>query len=139
MTMKRILALAAAVALTGAVAAPAAADGHLTNHIVYSGQGWADGEPEEVTCDDETTGYLLWVLAGSSASEVVVHVDGSPVGYMDKKGNGNGAFKLVTDYFDPTDAHIVVHYDGAARNAQFVISHGCPGEPYDPYDPYDPS
>ena len=124
--MKRVLAAAAAVALTGLVAAPAIADNTLPNSVTYSGQGWYMGAPEEEDCEDGPG--LLWVLAGSKASEAYVYADGSLVGEMTKTGNGNGgAYKLFTPYFDPTGIEIVAYYDGAARNAQFVISHGCEG------------
>ena len=129
----RLAGLAAAfgIAAAGAIGVgTASADGHLVNEVVYSGQGLDDdGNIEEEICDGED-GYVLFVLAGTKASEA--ELDGVT---MDKSGKGNGgAFKLevpfelapdetLLDYFEGT----VAAYDGDARNAQLVISHGCPG------------
>ena len=118
----------AAVSLIASAPASAA---HLVNSVVYSGQGLdGDGNIEEVICDDDNTPYVLFVLAGTKASEA--SISGSVAGTMNKSGKGNGgAFKYEAGIGgDLTEliGQVTASYDGPARNAQLVISHGCPGD-----------
>lgn len=133
---RRLASIGAVLGLTAVslmASAPASAD-HV-NSVVYSGQGLdGGGNIEEVICDDDNTPYVLFVLAGTKAS--AAHLDGDVVGSMTKSGGGNGgAYKLTAgiggDLTDLID-NVTAYYDGPARNAQLVISHGCPGDDLPP-------
>lgn len=107
------------------------------NSVVYSGQGLvADGfggydlqtEICGVANGAEVDGpYLLWVLTASSATAADIT---GPWGTaaMTRNGNGNGAYKFVSHWYDPSTlapGGVVATYNGRPKNAQLVISHGC--------------
>jgi len=69
--------------------------------------------------------YLLWVLTatGSKNAEIT-----GPWGTVAITKYGNGTFKYISAWYDPDDLvafGVFATYDGKAKNAQLVISHGC--------------
>lgn len=115
-------------------AGSAFAVGPYANSVTYSGQGLiADGfggfdlvtELCGVANGAEVDGaYLLWVLTATSASKADIT---GPWGTADMTKFGNGAFKYVSAWFDPSTlpGNVTATYDGRAKNAQLTISHGC--------------
>jgi hypothetical protein len=124
MNKHRIGALFAALALTLTFAGTAFA-GELT----WTGQGVTDGQVNTENCDDVDPGELLWIFTDGDATDVFVTVDGNTVGTAVDKG---GSWHITTPWLDPLDPNeyeVVVHFTGGdAKNPQFVLSHGCPGE-----------
>jgi hypothetical protein len=68
--------------------------------------------------------YILWVLTASGAKKADIT---GPWGTAQMIKSGNGTFKYVSGWFDPIGlpGNIVATYDGKAKNAQLVVSHGC--------------
>jgi hypothetical protein len=104
------------------------------NSVTYSGQGLsADGfggydlqtELCGVANGAEVDGpYLLWILTATRANNADIT---GPWGTAAMTKTGNGVFKYVSGWYDPSTLPGIVTatYDGAPRNAQLVISHGC--------------
>jgi hypothetical protein len=80
--------------------------------------------------------YLLWVLTATGANNAditfdanVKNADGNVVGLVmyPMAKTGNGTFKYISGWYDPTTlpSNVSATYDGKAKNAQLVISHGC--------------
>lgn len=105
------------------------------NVVTYSGQGLiADGfggyDLETELCGIENGAevdgpYLLWVLTATKSKNADITGPWGTVA-MTKTGN-NGTFKYVSEWYDPgtLPGNVYATYDGAAKNAQLVISHGC--------------
>lgn len=121
-----MLALALALAASGAFA--------YANSVTYSGQGLiADGfggyDLRTEICGVENGAdvdgpYLLWVLTATGSSNADIT---GPWGTVAMNKTGNGAFKYVSAWYDPSTlpGNVTATYDGKAKNAQLVISHGC--------------
>jgi hypothetical protein len=137
--MKTYLAAAAAAlmmtACGGSGGGLAVNESALTNSVTYSGQGLiADGfggydlvtEICGVANGADVDGpYLLWVLTATGAQNAdITGPWGGPVA-MTK--TGNGTFKYISGWYDPSTlpGNVTATYDGRAKNAQLVISHGC--------------
>ena len=119
---------AAVLALPGAAMAYA-------NSVVFTGQGLiADGfggydlqnELCGVANGAQAEGpYLLFVLTATGAKNADIT---GPWGTAAMTKTGNGTFKFVSNYYDPSlldENDVSATYDGKAKNAQLVISHGC--------------
>jgi hypothetical protein len=105
------------------------------NSVTFRGQGFiADGfggydlrtELCGVANGAEVDGpYLLWVLTATGAKNADIT---GPWGTAAMTKFGNGTFKYVSAWYDP-DAlvafPVTATYDGKAKNAQLVVSHGC--------------
>lgn len=121
-----MLALALALAASGAFA--------YANSVTYSGQGLiADGfggyDLRTEICGVENGAdvdgpYLLWVLTATASSNADIT---GPWGTVAMSKTGNGTFKYVSAWYDPSTlpGNVTATYDGKAKNAQLVISHGC--------------
>lgn len=120
-------ALAAGVAFMSAAWAYA-------NSVTFSGQGLiGDGfggydvrtELCGIANGAEAEGpYLLWVLtSGKSANADIT----GPWGTAQMTKIGNGTFKYVSGWYDPSTlpGNVTATYDGAMKNPQLVVSHGC--------------
>jgi hypothetical protein len=105
----------------------------FSNSASYVGNGLTrEGNAWELTTERcgiangaEVEGpYLLWVLtaSGSSAAEIT-----GPWGTADMIQSGNGTFKYVSAWYDPTTlpGHVSAVFNGRPKNAQLVVSHGC--------------
>ena len=104
------------------------------NSVTYRGQGLtADGfggyDLQNELCGVENGAeadgpYLLWILTANKASSADIT---GPWGTAAMTKTANGAFKYVSDWYDPSTlpGNVTATYDGAAKNAQLVISHGC--------------
>ena len=116
--------------LTGVIPALAYA-----NSVTFTGQGFIpDGfggydlrtELCGVANGAEVDGpYLLWVLTATGAKNADIT---GPWGTAAMTKFGNGTFKYVSDWYDPDDLvafPVSATYDGKAKNAQLVVSHGC--------------
>jgi hypothetical protein len=116
------------VALAGGVAFAYA------NQVTYSGQGLiGDGfggyDLRTEICGiangaDADGPYLLWVLTANKSSAADIT---GPWGTAEMVKFGNGTFKYVSAWYDPSTlpGNVSATYDGSAKNAQLVISHGC--------------
>lgn len=126
---KRVGLLAAMLALVAGAAFA------YTNSVSYSGQGLiADGfggyDLQTEICGvangaDVDGPYLLWVLTATGASAADIT---GPWGTAAMTKYGNGTFKYVSGWYDPSTlapGAVVATYNGKAKNAQLVISHGC--------------
>jgi hypothetical protein len=123
--------------------------------ITYTGQGFTFdgttwvlndqrcGEAGEGTANDGGTGqfadwngagqpyqvgqaYLVWVLTANGATSATITL---PNGTFNMIPVG-GAFKYASPYFTRdtlVNLPVTATYQGNARNAQLVVSHGCPG------------
>ena len=134
MRMKRLPRLVAAATAAVVLASGAALFGYA-NVVYYSGQGVvADGfggyDLKTELCGIENGAdadgpYLLWVLTAAGASNANIT---GPWGTAPMVKSGNGAFKYVSGWYDPSTLFpevVVATYDGRPRNVQLVISHGC--------------
>lgn len=127
--------LAVIVALTGLIGGGVLAAGAYPNPVTYSGQGLtADGfggyDLNTEICGiangaDVDGPYLLWVLTATGAANA--DITGPWGGTVNMTKVGNGSFKYISAWFDPSTlpGNVTATYDGRARNAQLVISHGC--------------
>ena len=103
------------------------------NLVTYSGQGLTCTD----SCDlkaaqicgvengaDRDGAYLLWVLTATGASNADIT---GPWGTATMTKSGNGTFKYISDFYDLDTliGKVSATYDGKAKNAQLVISHGC--------------
>lgn len=130
--MKR-LTLVIAAFLTVALM-PTAANAYA-NSVTYRGQGLLTDDFGGYDLETERCGvengaevdgaYLLWVFTATGATNADIT---GPWGtaQMQRSGNG-GVFKYVSEWYDPgtLPGTVVGTYDGKAKNAQLVISHGC--------------
>jgi len=110
------------------------AEGPYANEVVYSGQGLiADGfggyDLRTELCGVENGAdvdgpYLLWVLTANGANNADIT---GPWGTDDMVKKSKGSFKYISDWYDPgtLPGNVSATYDGNAKNAQLVISHGC--------------
>ena len=124
-------ALTFALILALAVMAPVMA---YANSVTYCGQGLiADGfggydlvtEICGVANGADADGpYLLWVLTANKSDNADIT---GPWGTAAMTKTGNGAFKYVSAWYDPSTlpGNVTATFDGKAKNAQLVISHGC--------------
>jgi len=108
--------------------------GAYPNKVTYSGQGLiADGfggfDLQTEICGvangaDVDGPYLLWVLTATGSSNADIT---GPWGTALMTKSGNGTFKYISAWYAPTTlpGAVVASYDGKAKNAQLVISHGC--------------
>jgi hypothetical protein len=124
-------AILAAVIVALLAVAPAMA---YANSVTYSGQGLlADGfggyDLVTELCGIENGAdvdgpYLLWVLTASKSDNADIT---GPWGTAEMTKIGNGTFKYISDWYDPSTlpGNVSATYDGKAKNAQLVISHGC--------------
>ena len=109
------------------------------NEVTYSGQGLiADGfggyDLRTERCGVENGAdvdgpYLLWVLTASKANNADITFD-IPNNFekFDMIKTGNGTFKYISGWLDPGTLLpdiVKATYDGNAKNAQLVVSHGC--------------
>jgi hypothetical protein len=121
------------VALAAGVAFMSAAWAY-SNSVTFSGQGLiADGfggyDLRTELCGVENGAdaegpYLLWVLTAGKAANADIT---GPWGTAQMTKFGNGTFKYISGWYDPSDlpAAVSATYDGPPKNAQLVISHGC--------------
>jgi hypothetical protein len=105
-----------------------------SNAVTFTGQGanYIEGSWELVTelCGtangaDVDGPYLLWVLTATGAKNADIT---GPWGTATMTKTGNGTFKYVSGYYNPATLPagvVIATYDGKAKNAQLVISHGC--------------
>jgi hypothetical protein len=131
-TKRFVMLLAATLALTAMLTTGVFA---YANSVTYSGQGLiADGfggyDLRTELCGtvngaDADGPYLLWVLTATGANNADITGPWGSTVQMTK--TGNGTFKYVSAYFDPSTlpGNVTATYDGKAKNAQLVISHGC--------------
>ncbi len=129
--MKRLFSLLTATMMAVMVVGTASA---YANSVTYRGQGLlADGfggyDLQTEICGVENGAdvdgpYLLWVLTATGAKNADIS---GPWGTATMTKSGNGAFKYVSDWYDPDTlpGNVTATYDGKAKNAQLVISHGC--------------
>jgi hypothetical protein len=147
MYRNRAVALVAAALLAGACAdavttpqgpasRPSLTSTKYVNQVAYKGQGLlADGfggyDLQTEICGiangaDVDGPYLLWVLTATGAANAEIEVLGSK---FEMTKTGNGTFKYVSGWYDPdalkAAGAVSASYNGAAKNAQLVISHGC--------------
>jgi hypothetical protein len=116
------------------VAASLANAHHHPNPASYTGQGLiADGfggfDLRTELCGIENGAdaqgpYLLWVLTATGANNADIT---GPWGTVAMTKTGNGTFKYISGWYDPSTlpGNVSATYDGRARNAQLVVSHGC--------------
>jgi hypothetical protein len=134
--MRSLRTLAVATLLTGMVAVFTAVTlGAYANTVTYSGQGLlADGfggydlitERCGVANGADAEGpYLLWVLTATGASAADITFNN--VGTFPMVKTGNGTFKYISGWMDPTTlpGNVIATYNGKATKAQLTISHGC--------------
>lgn len=119
------------IVLALAMVAPAFA---YANSTTYSGQGLiADGfggyDLRTELCGtangaDVDGPYLLWVLTATGSNNADIT---GPWGTATMTKTGNGTFKYISDWYSPSTlpGNVSATYDGKAKNAQLVISHGC--------------
>jgi hypothetical protein len=133
--MKRLILLALGALFAMVLAAPAAtAAGPYTNTVNYTGQGLtADGfggyDLNTELCGlangaDADGPYLLFVLTANGAKNADIT---GPWGTVAMTKFGNGTFKYISGWFDPSTlpGHVTATYDGKVKNVQLTISHGC--------------
>ncbi len=145
-TKRFVTLLAATFALAGLIATSVLAVGAYANKVTYSGQGLtADGfggyDLNKELCGIENGAdvdgpYLLWVLTATGAQNADITFSGAAATGTDAGTHpmtkvGKGAFKYIGQWHDPSTlpGNVVASYDGTAKNAQLVISHGC--RPFD--------
>jgi len=133
-TKRFVFLLAATVALAALIGSAVLAAGPYANKVTYSGQGLnADGfggyDLNREICGlangaDADGPYLLWVLTANKATNAEIT---GPWGTAPMIKTSNGAFKYISGWYSPSTlpGNVYATYDGSAKNAQLVISHGC--------------
>jgi hypothetical protein len=138
-SLRRAAALAFLLTLAAGFSANAFAAGAYANVAYFTGQGvTADGSGGydlntelcgKVNGAEVDGPYLLWVMtAGSGAT--LADITG-PWGTANMTKFGNGTFKYVSAWYEPSvlltlpPPGVYGTYNGAPKNAQLVISHGC--------------
>jgi hypothetical protein len=128
-----MLLMAGAVAMSAGVLLVGSASAYA-NPVMYRGQGLlADGfggydlvtEICGVANGADADGpYLLWVLTATGAAKADIT---GAWGTAEMTKTGNGTFKYVSGWYDPAalPGSVSATYDGKAKNAQLVVSHGC--------------
>ena len=131
---KLIIGAALATLALAAIAVSASPATAYANPVRYSGQGLiADGfggydlitELCGVENGADADGpYLLWVLTATKAGNADIT---GPWGTAAMTKTGAGTFKYVSGWYSPgtLPGTVTATYDGGAKNAQLVISHGC--------------
>jgi hypothetical protein len=120
--------------VTLALVAPGASMAY-SNGVYYTGQGLTADGFGGYDLNNEICGvangaavdgpYLLFVLTATGAKNADIT---GPWGTAPMTKTGNGTFKFVSPYYDPTlidENDVRATYDGKVKNAQLVISHGC--------------
>jgi hypothetical protein len=115
------------------------------NTVTYKGQGLlADGfggyDLIQEICDGNLNGilengadaegpYLLFVLTATGAqnADITFNATAGNAGTYPMTKFGNGTFKYVSPWLSPSTlpGNVTATYDGKAKNAQLVVSHGC--------------
>jgi hypothetical protein len=107
------------------------------NSVTYSGQGIGPNGDGSYVINNEICGvtngapvngpYLFWVLTANTANNANITIPGEPNGTNAMTKKGGGAFQYVSGWEDlgPLLGNVYATYDGKAKNAQLVISHGC--------------
>jgi len=133
-TRRFVSILAATIALASLIGGGVLAAGAYPNTVTYSGQGLiADGfggfDLRTELCGvvngaDADGPYLLWVLTATGANNADIT---GPWGTATMTKFGNGTLKYISAWYDPSSlpGTVTATYDGKAKNAQLVISHGC--------------
>lgn len=133
-TIKRFRLMIAGLAALGLLALGTAAWSYA-NKVTYSGQGLIGdgfGGYDLITeiCGvengaDADGAYLLWVLTATKSNNA--DITGPWGGPVPMTKFGNGTFKYISGWYDPSAlvGNVTATYDGNAKNAQLVISHGC--------------
>ena len=105
-----------------------------SNSVTYGGQGLiADGfggyDLNTELCGtangaDVDGPYLLFVLTATGANNANIT---GPWGTANMTKSGNGTFKYVSAWYEPSTlpGNVTATYDGRAKNVQLTISHGC--------------
>jgi len=126
--------IAATFALAGLIGGGVLAAGAYANSVTYTGQGLIADDFGGYDLQTEICGvangaevdgpYLLWVLTATKAKNADIT---GPWGTATMTKSANGTFKYVSGWFDPSGlpGNVTATYDGALKNAQLVISHGC--------------
>jgi hypothetical protein len=121
----------AVIASLGLLAGTAAA---YANSVTYSGQGLLTDDFGGCDLRTELCGtangadadgaYQLWELTATGAATADIT---GPWGTVAMTKTGNGAVKYVSGWYSPATlpGHVTATYDGKAKSAQLVISHGC--------------
>lgn len=127
--MKKILALMAAAVMLVFSAGTAQA---YSNTATYRGQGTTNGALTTEVCGPDNGAeadgsYILWVMTATGAANADIT---GPWGTASMTKSGNGTFKYVSAWYPLSGLSVSGTYDGAPKNVQLVISHGCPGETY---------
>jgi hypothetical protein len=133
--VKRLLLVLGIVGiLAGLMAGTASTATAYGNSVTYRGQGLiADGfggyDLQTEICGvangaDAEGPYLLWVTTATGAANADIT---GPWGTAAMTKTGNGTFKYVSGWYDPSTLpqNVTSTYDGKAKNAQLTISHGC--------------
>lgn len=144
--MKRIL--TALLAAGSLLLIPTMAQAAYANSASFKGQGFlADGTggydlrteicavldaegniiPDAFGSTADAEGpYLLWVLTATGSTKADIT---GPWGTAEMTKFGNGTFKYISGFYDPDSLMVAgavsATYDGKAKNAQLVVSHGC--------------
>lgn len=104
------------------------------NSATYAGQGLLSDGFGGYDLNNELCGtangaevdgpYILWVLTATKSNNADIT---GPWGTAAMEKFGNGTFKFVSGWYDPDTlpGEVSATYDGKAKNAQLVISHGC--------------
>jgi hypothetical protein len=128
------LKLAIAIGVVASLTALGGPANAYANSVTYGGQGLlADGfggyDLRTELCGVENGAdaegpYLLWVLTANKANNADIT---GPWGTAQMTKSGNGTFKYISDWYDPSTlpGNVTGTYDGNAKNSQLVISHGC--------------
>ena len=113
---------------------PRTQDGQFTGQgVTADGSGGYDLNTElcgKANGAESDSPYLLWVMTAGSAA-TLADITG-PWGTAPMIKFGNGTFKYVSGWYEPgllLTFGVSGYYNGAPKNAQLVISHGC--RPFD--------
>jgi hypothetical protein len=108
------------------------------NSVTYRGQGLINDGFGGYDLNTEICGiangadvdgpYLLFVLTATGANNADIT---GPWGTVAMTKTGSGTFKYISGWYAPSSlpGNVAATYDGKAKNAQLVISHGC--RPFD--------
>jgi hypothetical protein len=132
------LAVAALITLAIPVAmfaGPSKSAPPTSGSVTYSGQGLTENQDTDGSyyLNNELCGlangadaegpYILWVLTASGSSNATIT---GPWGTGSMQKIGNGTFKYVSGWYDPSSlpGNVSASYD-KGKNPQLVVSHGC--------------
>jgi len=126
--------------LSGAatVTAKSVSNTTATREVVWTGNGTTSSEGGRTLtseeCDEDGTPYLLWVLAGSKATEASISINEEPPISMEKANGpkkGASTFKYLMTSESPIDLDdlesVTATYNDGKNKATLTISHGCLG------------